>query len=413
MMAAFSDIGSIRSSNSGVTWGFTHNGISVNSVYRIAKNPAGTMFAASSSIHDMYQSTRLADNPLNNNDNAGRISYSTDNGTNWQTLHQFGHPVFWITIDPNNADRMYASVIHSDTNIGGIYITNNLSALGSSTWTKLPAPPRTQGHPACIVVLNDGKMVCTFSGRRTTDFTASSGVFIYDPANNSWSDVSDANNMWYWTKDIIIDPADANQDTWYVCVFTGWGVNAGGNKGGLYRTTNRGQSWTKLTGTQFDRVTSITFNPQNNNQAYLTTEMQGLWRSNDMNAATPTWTLINGYTFRQPERVYFNPYMPNEMWVTSFGNGLKVCNTTAGIENVNAEMAVAMDVYPNPGDDVVYVELPAGKGKGEIEVYDASGRLMQRNAPAENGINTLHVREWVPGVYFVKYGGAYAKFIKE
>ena len=414
MMAAFSDIGSIRSANGGATWGFTHTGLSVNSVYRILKNPTGTMFAASSAIHDMYQSTRLADNPLNNNDNAGKISYSTDNGATWTSLHQFNHPVFWLAIDPNNADRMFASVIHSDTSIGGIYITNNLSALGSSTWTKLSAPPRTEGHPACIEVLNDGKMVCTFSGRRTSDFTASSGVFIYDPANGQWSDVSDASNMYYWTKDIIIDPADANQNTWYVCVFTGWGTNAGGNKGGLYRTSNRGQSWTKLTGTQFDRVTSITFNPLNNNQAYLTTEMQGLWRSNDMNSATPTWTLVNGYNFRQPERVYFNPYDAYEMWVTSFGNGLKVTQIPNSVENINMAKAVMMDIYPNPSDDAVYVELSnAAKSKGYIEVYDAGGRLVQKVQAAEKGVNTLDVADWTPGIYFISYGTAHAKFVKQ
>jgi hypothetical protein len=218
--------------------------------------------------------------------------------------------------------------------------------------------------------------------------------------------------MWYWTKDLIIDPADANQNTWYVCVFTGWGNNAGGNKGGLYRTTNRGQSWTKLTGSQFDRVTSITFNPQNYNQAYLTTEMQGLWRSNDMNAATPNWSLVNGYNFRQPERVFFNPYDPDEMWVTSFGNGLKVTNIAAGVKNINSEKAVAMNVYPNPADDMVYVELSPGKRGGYIEVYDASGRLVQKLSAAENGIHCLNVRDWVPGMYFVGYGRAHAKFMK-
>jgi hypothetical protein len=90
-------------------------------------------------------------------------------------------------------------------------------------------------NPASIIVLNDGKMVCTYSGRRTSggSFTASSGVFIYDPVGNSWSDVSDA-GMQYWTKDIVIDPSDPTQNTWYVCVFSGWG-GAPNGLGGLYK----------------------------------------------------------------------------------------------------------------------------------------------------------------------------------
>lgn len=327
MFSAFSDINGIRSTDGGFSWGFDFTGHTANSMYRIAKHATGsTMFAATSGIHDMYQSTRLQDAILDATDAGGKIIYSTNNGAAWQLLHLFNHPVFWVATDPNNANRMYASVIHygGGTGQGGIWVTNDLNNLSSSAWTKLTNPPRTQGHPASIVVLNDGKVVCTFSGRRTSAgaFTASSGVFIYDPSLDTWTDVSDA-GMQYWTKDIVIDPSDPSQNTWYVCVFSGWG-GAPNGVGGLYKTTNRGASWTKLTGTQFDRVTSVTFNPSQLNQAYLTTETQGLWISNNMNTATPAWSLVSSYPFRQPERVFFNPFNANEVWVTSFGNGLKV-----------------------------------------------------------------------------------------
>ncbi len=332
MIASFSDIGCIRSTDTGNKWSFNYNGFSVNSLYRVEEAPNGTLYGACSNIHDMYQSTRLADAQLDVADANGKIVFSSDNGANWTTLHSFGHPVFWIAIDPNNADRMYASVIQyggtAGSQVGGIYMTNNLSAGAASTWTKLANPPRTEGHPACIQVLNNGKMVCTFSGRRNSGgtFTNSSGVFVYDPGNTTWTDISDT-GMHYWTKDIIIDPSDATQNTWYVAVFSGWG-GAPNGLGGLYKTINSGTSWTKLTASQFDRATSITFNPQNVNQAYLTTETQGLWISSDMNVATPTWTVVNSYPFRQPERVFFNPFNQNEMWVTSFGNGMKVGSLT-------------------------------------------------------------------------------------
>lgn len=326
MFAGFSDINGIRSTDGGLSWGFDYTGHNVNSMYRIAKHVTNsTMFAATSGVHDMYQSTRLQDNLLDATDAGGKIIYSSTNGASWQLLHQFNHPVFWLATDPSNTNRMYASVIHygSGAGQGGIWMTNDLNNLGLSTWTKLANPPRTEGHPAAIVVLNDGKMVCTFSGRRTAAgaFTASSGVYLYDPVANSWLDRSHA-DMQYWTKDIVIDPTDATQSTWYVAVFSGWG-GAPNGKGGLFKTTNRGVSWVKLTGSQFDRVTSITFNPTMTSQAYLTTETQGLWMSNNMNAATPAWSLVDNYVFRQPERVFFNPFNINEIWVTSFGNGLK------------------------------------------------------------------------------------------
>jgi photosystem II stability/assembly factor-like uncharacterized protein len=327
VFASYSDIFGIRSKDAGLTWSFDYTGPTTNTIYRIAEQTSGTtMYAATSGVHDMYQSTRLQDALLDATDNGGRIIYSVNNGAAWTTLHQFNHPVFWVATDPSHQNRMYASVIQyaNGTGQGGIWMTNDLNNLGTSTWTKLANPPRTQGHPASIIVLNDGKMVCTFSGRRDGSgaFTASSGVFLYDAVADSWTDVSDA-AMQYWTKDIIIDPTDATQNTWYVAVFSGWG-GAPNGKGGLYRTINRGASWTKLTGTQFDRVTSISFNPAISNQAYLTTETNGLWISNNMNAAVPSWSLVNSYTFKQPERVYFNPYNASEIWVSSFGNGLNL-----------------------------------------------------------------------------------------
>src|SRR5205085_3796107 len=144
----------------------------------------------------------------------------------------------------------------------------------------------------------DGTLVATYSAKTDSSgaFTATSGVFVSTDGGSTWIDRSSP-NMKYWTKDVIVDPNDASQNTWYVSVFSGWG-GAPNGLGGLYKTTNRGTSWTKLTGTQFDRVTSITFNPQNASQAYLTTETQGLWISNNMNAATPAWQLVNSYNFR-------------------------------------------------------------------------------------------------------------------
>jgi hypothetical protein len=407
MMACYSDIGGIRSLDSGTTWGFQYTGFAVNSLYRIAKGNNGTMYGGCSNIHDMYQSTRLADAQLDANDGNGKIVYSTNDGATWTTLHSFNHPVFWLAIDQNNQNTMYASVIHfggvQGSQLGGIYKTNDLNNFSASIWTKLPNPPRTEGHPASIEVLNDGKVACTFSGRRNSSgtFTASSGTFIYDPGLNSWTDVSHS-GMYYWTKDIIIDPNDITQNTWYVCVFSGWG-GAPNGLGGLYKTTNRGLSWIKLTGSQFDRVTSITFNPQNLNQAYLTTEMQGLWISNDINNTTPSWALVSSYPFRQPERVFFNPYNQSELWVTSFGNGMKVGNIgSTGF----AEFDVAendFSVYPNPNNGTFTLNCLKQIEKAEFKLFDITGRMVfQKNVTGLNNFGQLKIPDLNDGIYYWK-----------
>lgn len=366
MFACFSDIKGIRSTDAGKSWSFDYLGHNANSMYRIAQSDNGTMIAASSNIHDMYQSTRLADNILDANDGEGKLIYSTDKGASWSLLKLFSHPVFWVEIDPNNQKTAYASVIHynNGSGIGGVYKTTDLDKLSAATWTKLANPPRTEGHPACLKVLKNGNLLATYSGRRDSKgkFTASSGLFLYDNSKSTWTDLSH-DGMKYWCKDVIIDPTDASQATWYVCVFGGWGGGAN-NLGGIYRTTNSGANWTRIWNN--DRVSSITFDPKLNNgksKAYITTEQSGLWTCENIKDASPVFTNIPEYKFRQPERVFFNPYNTNQMWVTSFGNGLKSYTaqkdptnyTISASANTNGKISPSGDIIVNQGDSRTFI----------------------------------------------------------
>jgi len=325
LWSCYSDIRGMKSNDGGYKWSFDYTGHTANSSYRVVKKSNGHLFAATSNIHDIYQSTYLTDARLDGNDANGKIIYSLNNGNTWQNLKVFNHPVYWLVIDPNNENRAYASVIHygGGSGVGGVYFTNDLQNLSASTWTLLPNPPRTEKHPAALVVLNDGKLVASYSGRRNGSgtFTPSSGVFLYDPIANTWADKSHS-GMYYWTRDVIIDPNDVGQNTWYACVYSGWG-GAPNGLGGLYKSNNRGDTWTKLTANLLDRVASCTFNPSNSNEIFIITEVQGLWKSNNINHANPTFSQVVEYPFQQPERVFFNPYDAKEMWVSSFGNGMK------------------------------------------------------------------------------------------
>ncbi len=396
MMGCYSDIGGIRSTDAGVTWGFQYTGFSVNTLYRVDQTINGMIFGGCSNIHDMYQSTHLRDATLDATDGAGKIVFSGDKGLTWSTVHVFNHPVYWLAIDPNIQNRMYASVIHfggiQGSQAGGIYRTDNLGNLTGATWAKLPDPPRTEGHPAAIVVLNDGKMVCTYSGRINPAgaFTPSSGVFIYDPVQDSWTDVS-APGMYYWTQDIVIDPSDPFENTWYVCVYSGWGGPPNG-LGGLYKTTDRGLNWTKLTGAQFDRVTSITFDPQHHEQAWLTTETQGLWFSANMTTSTPSWSLVAGYPFREPLRVFFNPYKLTEIWVTSFGNGIRTGSTIpTEVENHHTDLSgPGAFIYPDPvtTEGTIRILSAGAIENATVVIFDIAGTEIKRI----KGINSREVK---------------------
>jgi hypothetical protein len=354
----------------------------------------------------MYQSTYLLDSRIDGG--RGNVMLSSNNGLNWTLLHDFAHPVIWLALDPTNPNRMYASVIHSTQ--GGIFVTNNLQSGSSSTWTKVTNPPRTQGHPFNVKVLNDGTLIATYSGRRggsPVNFTASSGVFMSADQGQTWTDRSDI-NMQYWTKDITIDPFDATQNTWYVGVFSGYGGAANG-KGGLYKTINRGQTWTKLIGVPtVQSVTSCTINPQNKDELWFTTETNGLWHSTNLTSGTPSFNQDQYYPFRQPERVVYNPYDNSEVWVTSFGNGMRMGKTGGfSIQNINIKEKHTFTLFPNPALTSTTIDFTIKtSGLINISILDITGKTIsvRKNEQMMPGHyqHSIYLDDLSSGLYFIK-----------
>jgi len=408
IFASYTDVRGIRSTDGGTAWSFNYTGHTQNTMYQAVKHPNGTLYAATSTIHDLYQSTYLQDTRID--PGTGRALFSTDNGANWQTLHDFGHPVIWLALDPRHSNRMYASSVHSTQ--GGIFVSNDIQNGSGSTWTKLTNPPRTEGHPFNIVVLRDSTLVCTYSGRRNSSgtFTASSGVFASTDNGASWADRSD-NGMRYWTKDLVVDPYDTTQNTWCVGVFSGWGGPPNG-LGGLYRTTNRGVSWTKIN--NLDRVESCTFSPTNSNHGYLTTEENGLWFSANIRSGNPTFTFVASYPFAHPVRVFYSPYNPNEIWVASFGNGIRMGNTGTGVVSLGDgnSSPERVDVYPNPSRGLVSLSIKGSQAViGNIEVYDLLGRRIMTLNGLKN--NSLNLSKLANGVYFLRFATSHRTYSKK
>lgn len=337
IFAGYTDISGLRSKDGGQSWSFDYTGHDQNTMYCTVRHPVtGTIFAATSTVHDMYQSYKLQDDEIEFEGSGGMVIFSADKGAHWEVLHDFEMPVYWVALDPGDEEKLYAAVVNHSDGLGGIWMTGNLSAAAASTWQKLPDPPRTEGHPATMIVLNDGKLLTSWSGRRDESgaFTNSSGIFIYNPQTQSWDDRSDP-NMDYWTKDVVTDPSDLQQNTWYAGVFSGWGGPAN-DKGGLYRTFDRGLSWERVWNTH--RVESCTFNPLNPDEIFITTETKGLWHCENINADSPIIERVKNYNFMHPVRVVYNPYNSHEIWVLSFGNGMKTGYATIQLQQQTVDL---------------------------------------------------------------------------
>lgn len=391
---SYTDITAIKSNDGGEKWSFDYSGLDYNSVYHVVKHPSnGTLFAATSSIHDLYQSTYLTDARIDGG--TGAVLYSTDNGQNWTMLHDFGMPVIWLAFDPLNPNELYASVVNS-TN-GGIYKTTDLHNLASSSWTQTTAPPRTEGHPYNIKVLFDGTVVSTWCARYDNGFTNSSGVFISSDEGATWTDVSMDDEMHYWTKDITIDPHDINQNTWYVAVHSGWG-GPPNDKGGLYKSTDRGQNWSLV----FDshKVESSTVHPTDPNIIYASTHSEGLWYCSNATSAAPVFEQVPSYTFQHPTRIFFNPYDSEEIWITSFGNGMKVGTVDGMSSNANLEVqSDGLVLMPNPTNGIFRVQ--GEFSNYSIQIIRPDGTIYQELSGQQSPID-IDLSALPNGLYFIK-----------
>jgi hypothetical protein len=331
----------------------------------------------------MYQSTYLQDSridPQTPGSRSGFVLVSTNDGATWQSLHSFGAVVVSVAADPGNANRLYAAVVNHagpGGSAGGIWVSSDVNLGSGSHWNLLAAPPRTEGHPYDVVVLGDGTLVATYSGRRNPAgaFTASSGVFVSTNGGASWLDRSHP-GMQYWTKDLTVDPHDATQNTWYAGVFSGWGGPPNG-LGGLYKTVNRGQSWTRIL--TLDRVEGGTIGPVDGAEMYVTTETDGLWHTSNLNAATPSFAAVASYPFRHPLRVFYKPGNASEIWVTSFGNGLRVGATAPA--DADADGAADLDDC-SPLDGLTWA---APSPAQDLRLSKAGGVTLAWSVPAAPG----------------------------
>ena len=122
----------------------------------------GNMYAATGSRHDLYQSTTLTDSPARRRDRRGPLL--DEQGAPGLSCTISAHEVAWVATDPTNPEP----AVRGGREQHGRRDLRDEQSLGGhgSTWTKLTNPPRTQGHPFNIVVLNDGTLVVSYSGRR-------------------------------------------------------------------------------------------------------------------------------------------------------------------------------------------------------------------------------------------------------
>lgn len=114
---------------------------------------------------------------------------------------------------------------------------------------------------------------------------------------------------------LAVDPDDPSR--LYLAV---WGVlKVGGDTGGgIFLSTDAGTTWRHVL-SEAQHVYDVTIDPRDPTKLYACGFDRGVYRSTDRGE---TWHRIRGFNFKWGQRVIADPYDPESLYVTTFGGGV-------------------------------------------------------------------------------------------
>jgi len=333
----YTDLGLFRSEDAGATWIWNRD-IGAN-VYEIAFDPEvpGRLWAALSQVHDIPNNNIVLGG--HRADGFGCMGYSEDFGVTWRERNldrpvvdyhwpewakdddyaaRRGLPVapiISVVLDsksPVDARALYASVWQH-----GVFRSTD----GGLTWAPysddLGAP--SANMRVCRLRLHaDGTLFCLITGILRDGKLIRDGVGLYRSDGKCWQEITAGLDI-RWATDYDVDPRDGRVIYLGLCDDPGRDAR----EGGLYKTTDGGQTWTRLA-----RKSSLhfgaTIHPCRPDWVYLTLAYNDaatppLWLSKD---AGKTWTPFDDYPFCSAHRVHFDPRDDSTIYVTSYGGSV-------------------------------------------------------------------------------------------
>ncbi|MGH7668556.1 MAG: VPS10 domain-containing protein [Gemmatimonadaceae bacterium] len=254
--------------------------------------------------------------------------WKTDNaGTTWTPVfdHEPVYSIGVVTIDPNNPNVVWVgtgeynaqrSVAYGD----GVYKSED----GGKTWKHMGL--EHSEHIGRIVVDPRNSNVVYVAAQGPL-FSAGGdrGLYKTTDGGKTWAKIL-SNGTWAGVADVVIDPRDPDRllaATWQR-YRREWGYIAGGPESALWRSTDAGATWTKVTeglpsGNAVGRY-GLALSPQNPDIAYAIVDAQpggGFYRSTDGGVS---WTKMNDYASvgLYYARIYADPSDADRVYAGDF-----------------------------------------------------------------------------------------------
>jgi photosystem II stability/assembly factor-like uncharacterized protein len=313
----YTDIGLFQSPDGGQSWHSSSQGIPEswrNTAYWVAFDPSerGLMWGAFSGVHDLPRPKMWRGRSPQRY--KGGVAVSTDGGQHWQPSGSGMPPtsVTHILLDPDSPTgkrTLYATAFGR----GVFKSTDN-----GMTWT-LKNAGITEAEPFAwrITAGKDGSLYLVVARRSEKgDRSAAGAGSLYRSVDKAehWQRMDLPQGVTGPTG-LQIDPRDQQR-----IYLTAWGQEGAevDSNGGVYVSDNGGKTWRPLY-TQSQHVYDLTIDPYNPDILYISGFDAGAFRSTDRGEH---WTKINGYNFKWGHRVIPDPNDPTQIYITTYGGGV-------------------------------------------------------------------------------------------
>lgn len=214
------------------------------------------------------------------------------------------------------------------------------------------------------------------------------GVFRTRDGGKTWQKVLYINDK-TGAVDIAMDPHDPltlYATTWQV-LRTPWGITSIGPGGGIYKTTNGGDTWTQLkVGLPKGNKgkIGITVSPVNSNRVWATVEAEpegGIYRSDDAGA---TWTLLNDSFSVRPRQYYYghifsDPSEADTVYTFSSKQFLKSIDGGKTYKPVETPHGDYHDLWIDPKDRLRMID--GDDGGGDVSFDGGTSWSSEDNQP--------------------------------
>jgi len=326
----------------------------------------------------------------------GNVYKSTDGGNSW-SLSGTGLPDGRpvIVIDPNSPSSSRSLFALSYGN--GVFKSTD----GGNVWSAINNGMGTDGENVWDIALNIEEPKTAYVALNSLD-GSNGGIYKTTDGGNIWNRLSN-----FPDGDVLSIELDIEEpQTVYASVTNSYNISL---TGGLYKSTDGGNSWAKVL--DQPRITNIEIQPgAGNNKTVLVSSQpwnihvpgqnSGVYKTKD---GGNTWEVINGdigHVYVQSIR--FNPHNPDQVWVGTHGGGLFTSGNAiaTGFEDPIDENDKRVRIYPNPFTNYTRIVLDdMNNANVTFKLFDQLGRQVRIEQSNNNAIQ-IEKGNLGKGVYY-------------